>query len=65
MRGLRRKWATCRAELDGAAYWKFSTGFPNGHRLFNYLPAREVNLGTTGQVILVEGVADALLRAAC
>ena len=39
--------------------WKFSTGFPNGQRLFNYLPAREVNR-TTGQVILVEGVADAL-----
>jgi 5S rRNA maturation endonuclease (ribonuclease M5) len=39
--------------------WKFSTGFPNGQRLFNYPPAREVNR-TTGQVILVEGVADAL-----
>jgi 5S rRNA maturation endonuclease (ribonuclease M5) len=39
--------------------WRFSAGFPNEQRLFNYLPACKANRAS-GQVILVEGVADAL-----
>jgi 5S rRNA maturation endonuclease (ribonuclease M5) len=39
--------------------WKFSAGFPTGQRLFNYLSALETNR-QTGEVILVEGVPDAL-----
>jgi 5S rRNA maturation endonuclease (ribonuclease M5) len=39
--------------------WRFCTGFPNGQRLFNYQAAREANR-EAGQVILVEGVGDAL-----
>jgi 5S rRNA maturation endonuclease (ribonuclease M5) len=39
--------------------WKFCARFPNGQRLFNYPAAREANR-QAGQVILVEGVGDAL-----
>jgi 5S rRNA maturation endonuclease (ribonuclease M5) len=39
--------------------WKMSAGFPNDQRLFNYTQARQAN-ERTGQLLLVEGVVDAL-----
>lgn len=46
-------------ELNAEPRWKMSPGLKNAHRLFNVAAAREAN-GKTGQLILVEGVPDAL-----